>query len=91
MLLSTISRHDSYEGWKKKAGISYRYYPIYYIPTQFLRKLISSAIVFVQQTDKEVHYIEALVNDGAKIPIDADVGSYEICLPPWYDEEKFKR
>lgn len=59
--------------------------------TQFIRKLISSEIIFAQQTDKEVHYIEALVNDGAKIPIDADVGSYEICLPPWYDEEKFKR
>uniref|UniRef100_A0A1Q3FB47 Putative conserved plasma membrane protein n=1 Tax=Culex tarsalis TaxID=7177 RepID=A0A1Q3FB47_CULTA len=36
-------------------------------------------------------YIEDLYNDGATKPIDADVDSYEIQLPPWYDEAKFKR
>ncbi|XP_065085603.1 uncharacterized protein LOC135707681 isoform X2 [Ochlerotatus camptorhynchus] len=45
-------------------------------PTKDERRVLESVI------GKEVHYIEALVNDGANIPIDVDVGSYEIHLPP---------
>lgn len=36
-------------------------------------------------------YIENLYNDGATKPIDDDVSTYEIQLPSWYDEAKFKR
>lgn len=41
--------------------------------------------------DTESQYIGKLLNDAATIPIDADVNSYEIELPPWFDEAKFKR
>lgn len=40
---------------------------------------------------ENLHYIETLINDGAITPIDADIDTYEIHLPPWFDEEKFKR
>ncbi|XP_055600658.1 uncharacterized protein LOC129749649 isoform X2 [Uranotaenia lowii] len=37
------------------------------------------------------NYIATLLNDAATIPIDADVNTYEIHHPPWFDENKFKR
>lgn len=40
---------------------------------------------------KESRYIETLINDGARTPIDTDSDTYEIHLPPWFDEDKFKR
>lgn len=40
---------------------------------------------------KEARYIETLINDGSRTPIDTDSDTYEIHLPPWFDEDKFKR
>lgn len=40
---------------------------------------------------KESRYIETLINDGSRTPIDTDSDTYEIHLPPWFDEDKFKR
>ncbi|XP_058447949.1 uncharacterized protein LOC131428215 [Malaya genurostris] len=46
----------------------------------------------VPKNDTDVSiYMKSLLNDAGTIPIDEDVDSYEISLPPWYDEEKFKR
>ncbi|XP_055539957.1 uncharacterized protein LOC129726839 isoform X2 [Wyeomyia smithii] len=39
----------------------------------------------------EMSYVKSLLNDAANVPVDADPDSYEIQLPPWYDEAKFKR
>ncbi|XP_055539959.1 uncharacterized protein LOC129726839 isoform X4 [Wyeomyia smithii] len=41
--------------------------------------------------DAEMSYVKSLLNDAANVPVDADPDSYEIQLPPWYDEAKFKR
>ncbi|XP_039447703.1 uncharacterized protein LOC120426947 isoform X1 [Culex pipiens pallens] len=42
-------------------------------------------------TDPNQRYIEDLLNDAGTIPVDADVDTYEMHYPPWFDEEKFKR
>ncbi|XP_058818382.1 uncharacterized protein LOC131681561 [Topomyia yanbarensis] len=43
------------------------------------------------ENDEALNYIKNLLNDAGTIPIDVDLDTYEIHLPPWYDEEKFKR
>lgn len=42
-------------------------------------------------TDDESKYLDGLLADGAKTQVDVDVDAYELQLPPWYDDEKFKR
>lgn len=39
----------------------------------------------------ESNYLDDLLGDGAKTQVDVDVDAYELQLPPWYDDGKFKR
>lgn len=32
-----------------------------------------------------------LQTEGTYVPVDKDIGSYEMSLPDWYDEKLFKR
>ncbi|XP_055599490.1 uncharacterized protein LOC129748775 isoform X2 [Uranotaenia lowii] len=39
----------------------------------------------------ESNYLKQLLNDGQSIPVDSDVDSYDLQLPPWYNDVQFKR
>lgn len=43
-----------------------------------------------KKTD-ESSYLDGLLGDGAKTQVDVDVDAYELQLPPWYNDEKYKR
>lgn len=38
-----------------------------------------------------MEYINLLQTEGPDVPVDKDIGSYEMALPDWYDEMLFKR
>ncbi|XP_062712961.1 uncharacterized protein LOC109411220 [Aedes albopictus] len=41
--------------------------------------------------DQPNSYLQGLLGDGAKTQVDVDVDAYELQLPPWYEDDKFKR
>ncbi|XP_058826064.1 uncharacterized protein LOC131685996 isoform X2 [Topomyia yanbarensis] len=43
------------------------------------------------KSDNEKHYLHNLLTDGVTTPVDSDVDAYELELPPWYDDAKFKK
>lgn len=45
----------------------------------------------VPVTADDSSYLDGLLGDGAKTQVDVDVDAYELQLPPWYDDEKYKR
>lgn len=52
---------------------------------------LSLSISTVADDDEPNSYLHGLLGDGVKTQVDVDVDAYELQLPPWYDDEKFKR
>ncbi|XP_053695945.1 uncharacterized protein LOC128743407 [Sabethes cyaneus] len=42
-------------------------------------------------SDDQSKYLQRLLTDGVAAPVDRDVEAYELQLPSWYDDAKFKR
>lgn len=50
--------------------------------------------MYIETSDVEAaarNYVDQLLDEAAEHPVDKDVNSYDMQLPSWYDEIKFKR